>query len=138
MEGGFSYHDQKMQIEDGCQKKTIRVEKAYRGHVWLVGAILGNADLKEVIDYLPVLKNTQIYKLNDILKHAVCILSVYVTGTFSVFLALKEAIEMLDSVKGSYWSDKERFLEGLEDLEGELVKPTASNLLVAFTFHLQN
>lgn len=52
----------------------------------------------------------------------------YAIGTFSVPVALKEAIEMLDSVKGSYWSDKERNLEGLEDLEGELIKLTASSL----------
>ena len=55
-------------------------------------------------------------------------LYVYVIGTFSVFVALKEAIDMLDSIKGSYWSDKERYLEGLEDLEGELIKVTVSSL----------
>lgn len=43
---------------------------------------------------------------------------------FPVLVALKEAIEMLD--KGS--TDKEQYLKELEDLEGELIKLTASNL----------
>lgn len=45
---------------------------------------------------------------------------------FPVLVALKEAIEMLDSIKGS--TDKEQYLKELEDLEGELIKLTASNL----------
>ncbi|GAB1296952.1 Predicted gene 11639 [Apodemus speciosus] len=58
------------------------------------------------------------------------------TSKFSNFTALKEAIDMLDSIKESYWSDKERYLEGLEDLEGlknemlslDLKLPTVSEM----------
>ncbi|XP_038942056.1 EF-hand calcium-binding domain-containing protein 3 isoform X6 [Rattus norvegicus] len=45
-----------------------------------------------------------------------CIEALKDTAKFSNFTALKEAIEMLDSIKGS--TDKEQYLKELEDLEG--------------------
>lgn len=45
-----------------------------------------------------------------------------------MLVALKEAIDTLDSMKGGYRSDKDSYLEGVENAEGKLVKQTASGL----------
>lgn len=57
----------------------------------------------------------------------ICILYVYPNYTFSVLLALKEAIDILDSMKGSYQSDKDRHLEGLKNVESKLSKQPDSS-----------
>lgn len=48
--------------------------------------------------------------------------------TFAVLVALKEATDTLDSMKGGYRSDKDSYLEGVENAEGKLIKQTASGL----------
>lgn len=47
-----------------------------------------------------------------------------------MLVALKEAIDTLDSMKGSYRSDKVSSLEGLENAKGKLIRQTASGLLL--------
>ncbi|XP_040604002.1 EF-hand calcium-binding domain-containing protein 13 [Mesocricetus auratus] len=54
-----------------------------------------------------------------------CMEALKETREFSNFTALKEAIDMLDSTKRSYRSDKDRPLEGLENVKG-LIKEVLS------------
>nr|XP_036013026.1 EF-hand calcium-binding domain-containing protein 13 [Mus musculus] len=81
-------------------------------------------------DELEEILQSEIVSDDNMLSVKDCMEALKDTSKFSNFTALKEAIEMLDSVKGSYWSDKERFLEGLEDLEGLKKEVLSSNLVL--------
>ncbi|KAM7334446.1 hypothetical protein ACRRTK_007766 [Alexandromys fortis] len=102
----FALDDLQQQYEDVCDKVQLdEFSKAVK-------------DMRDTLR----LKEDNTVSVKD------CMEALRDNSKFSSYNALKEAIDTLDSMKGGYQSDKDSYLEGVENAEGFIKEALSSHL----------